>query len=94
MTTAIRESNNNNWRQFRNCRNALNKDIRLAKTTYLSIKFNDISQQWRFLENYCGEKSEQLPSCISVNGTPIISPKEVVNVANKYFVFYKNKRYP
>ena len=48
LTKAISSKNKDDWRQFRNFRNTVNKEIKVLKTDYIREKMTDSKNNWKF----------------------------------------------
>ena len=52
LTSAIKSNERDNWRQYRNSRNILNKNIKIAKSKFLNQKLTEKNNNLKFLKGY------------------------------------------
>ena len=52
LTQAIKKNDPNYWREFRNKKNLLNKEIKNLKSKYLKSKLTQKNNNWKFLKQY------------------------------------------
>ena len=82
----MRQKNPQIWREFRNERNKISKNIEKNKTNFIKKKFSNCVDKWRFLKNYNDKPTQQLPNNICYNGQQVKSPKEIARIANEFFI--------
>ena len=86
LTNAIKENKVENWRDFRNCRNNLQKVIKRKKKDYLKSKFDHTKDKWKFLKKFNKKEVPHPPRQILRNGESITSPKQIAEYANTFFI--------
>lgn len=94
LNKAIKNYDQNDWRNFRNYRNKLSKDIDNEKNKYIQNKFRDKDKQWQFLKQFNNNNKQQIPDNISHDNKQITSPKSIAKIANDFFIekVKKNKK--
>lgn len=80
----------NEWAHFRKRRNAVNREIRLAKQAYFQNNFTehmgDSKKTWRTINELTSRKSGKTSvTSLNVNGSSITDPSEVSNEFNNHF---------
>ena len=86
LTQAIKNNDPNYWREFRNKKNLLNKEIKNLKSKYLKSKLTQKNNNWKFLKQYNKQEKCSPPMSIVINGNNMTSPKEIANISNNYFI--------
>ena len=52
LTTAIKSKNQNDWRNFRNNRNILDKELKKLKSNYISEKMTYTKNNWKLVKQF------------------------------------------
>ena len=52
LTNAIKSHDQDNWREYRNKKSSVNKEIKQLKSKYLKSKLTEKNNNWKFLKNY------------------------------------------
>ena len=68
LNKAIYTNKHDDWLEFKNFRNTLDKKIRNAKSEYLEKNFADKKCQWKFLKKFNNRNKQHPPNNISHNG--------------------------
>ena len=86
LNQAIVNNDQNTWRELKNFRNNLNKNIDFHKSQYIENKLKNKSTQWKFVKQFNGVNKQQIPNNITFKGKQVTSPKEIAKIANNFFV--------
>ena len=86
LNIAIKNYNQDDWRNFKNFRNKLCKDVAQEKTKYIETKFQNKGTQWKFLKQFNKNEKQQVPNNITFNNKHVTSPKEIAKIANNFFI--------
>ena len=86
LTKAIDSNEIEDWRNFKNKRNSMQKDIQKVKTSYYKEKFENNKDKWKILKEIHENKKQQTPNNITFENKQVTSPKEMANIATNYFI--------
>ena len=86
LSKAILSKEKDDWRNFRNFRNSLDKEIKVLKTEYIKSKMTDNKNNWKFLKKFNKCSKSKPPDRLIHNGIPITNPIELANMANNFFI--------
>ena len=93
LTHAKRKTDQENLkRQYTECRNTVNKKIRVAKVTYNKDMFEkskgDSKKLWQNINSIIGKSNDKsnIISKLLVDDTPITKLNDICNSFNKYYV--------
>ena len=65
LTSAIKNNDLDDWRNFRNFKNGLDKEIKSAKQSYLKNKFDNSKDKWKTLKSTNNIQKQKPPSNIT-----------------------------
>ena len=91
LTKAISSKRKDDWRNFRNFRNSLDKEIKVLKTDYIKSNMTDNTNNWKFLKKFNKCTKSRPPDRLTLNGIPITNPIELANMANNFSYLKSNK---
>ena len=86
LNKAIRTHGINNWREFKNHNNMVNKQIKIIKKEYIRRKFKAVNNKYKFLKQYNNNNKQQVPNSIQYNNKKITSPKQLATISCEYFI--------
>ena len=92
LTKAISSKDKSDWRNFRNTKNILDKEIKQLISNYISNRMTDTKNDWKFLQQHNKCIKSRPPDKLNINGNLITNPREIANIVNN-FLFQKLKRY-
>ena len=82
---AIKTHGINDWREYKNHRNTINKQLKILKRNYIKQKFKDTKNRYNFLKKHNKPVKQQVPSNIIHDKKKITSPKKIASIAVNYF---------
>ena len=86
LNKAINTHGINDWIEYKNHRNLINKQIRKLKKEYIRKKFKQQNNKYKFIKQFNNTNKQQVPSAIIHNNLKITSPKKIAEIANNFFV--------
>ena len=75
LKRAIASNNINDWREYRNFRNTLTKEIKIEKTKYIKEKFNNTEKVWDELKVITKTNKIVTPQLIKYGKYTVSCPK-------------------
>merc|ERR1712240_733827 len=83
---AKERQDNDDWREYKNYRAAINKQIDRQKQEYINKKLNNSEDRWKFLNEINNKSTFTSPRSIIHKDSIITNIQEICKIANDYYI--------